>query len=121
MLSRWRDDYSALSFTDNKDGDFNDDFLTEILQRDISDEHGLQMESEDSTALILHGPMTSRETSYVVYSVIRSKAAGSDNIFGEFLKNETSLNALYALFSFCFDHGILPTAWKEGLNYTSTA
>ena len=73
------------------------------------------METEDDTAFILQDPITFKETSDTVDSVKRGKAAGSDNIFGEFLKNETSLNALHALFSFCFDHEIIPTAWKEGL------
>ena len=114
VLSRWRDDYSTL-FTDNNDGDFNDDFLTERLQSIISDKNALQMEPEDDTAFILHGPITFKETSDAVDSVKRGKAAGSDNIFGEVLKNETSLNALHALFSLCFDHEIIPTAWKEGL------
>ena len=56
--------------------------LTEKLQ---SDKNGLQIESEDDTALILHGPTTFKETSDAVDSVKRGKAAGSDNILARFL------------------------------------
>ena len=42
------------------------------------------MISEDDTAFILHGPITSKETSDAVDYVIRSKAAGSDNFLARF-------------------------------------
>ena len=44
-----------------------------------------------------------------------NKSAGIDGFIAELVKNNVSIQFLHALYSFCFEHGISPEIWQNGV------
>lgn len=64
---------------------------------------------------MLNGPITRDEVLQVVLRDKLRKAAGTDDIPGEVLKNDVAVNLLFQIISGCFNLGKVPDQWNSGI------
>ena len=85
-------------------GDINTPNLAENINTDIANE-------------ICNGVITEEEIKWHLRKLKNNKAAGSDNIIGEFLKYapDNISQTLFTVFNYIFDNGKWPSKWAEGL------
>ena len=63
----------------------------------------------------LNNPINRQEIVDAIMHLRRNKAPGIDSIPAEALKNDVCTNILHSLISHCFNHGIVPDKWKQGV------
>ena len=103
-------------------GDFDDNFLTEIritLQRwenelenydRTSDNGEIQSTPNDD---LLNCPISLQEINRVLSKAKSGKAVGIENIPNEIMKRDKLVPVLYRLFSACFEHNMIPSLWYK--------
>ena len=69
---------------------------------------------------ILNVPISHCEVKKVVNSAKNGKSSGFDKIPYEVLKFPIIIDVLHALFSLCFDTGILPSVWKKSYDFPNS-
>ena len=63
----------------------------------------------------LNEPISRFEVEEAVRRLKLRKAAGVDNIPSEVLKNNTCIDMLHKIITFCFENGVSPLQWKQGI------
>lgn len=113
VLNVWSKEFSNLlkcSENDNFDYDFYNE-ATELT---------LELEKEMSQTnyvpnIMLNDPISFDEVEKTAKKLKSKKAIGIDKIPNEVLRCEKSHILLFRLFSFCFEHSIIPSAWKKAI------
>ena len=63
----------------------------------------------------LNEQISIEEVKKAVLNAKMRKASGIDEIPAEVLKNDLCIGMLHRIISLCFQHGIVPRAWKRGI------
>ena len=63
----------------------------------------------------LNRPIALQETVNSLKTLRNGKAVGIDNIANEILKVQTIQNCLHSLFASCFEYGMVPGMWLQGI------
>ncbi|CAC5398783.1 unnamed protein product [Mytilus coruscus] len=109
VLQKWKTDYQTL-FNDQTDSMLYDEcHLDRIKKGEISSDPELVDTS------CLNAPITRYEVEKAVSRLKLRKAAGIDNIPAEVLKNKTCIDMLQKIINFCFENGVSPLEWKQGI------
>ncbi|VDI24173.1 Hypothetical predicted protein [Mytilus galloprovincialis] len=109
VLQKWKTDYQTL-FNDQTDSMLYDEcHLDRIKKGEISSDPELVDTS------CLNEPITRCEVEKAVSRLKLRKAAGIDNIPAEVLKNKTCIDMLQNIINFCFENGVSPLEWKQGI------
>ncbi|CAC5413951.1 unnamed protein product [Mytilus coruscus] len=109
VLQKWKTDYQTL-FNDQTDSMLYDEcHLDRIKKGEISSDPELVETS------CLNEPITRCEVEKAVSRLKLRKAAGIDNIPAEVLKNKTCIDMLQKIINFCFENGVSPFEWKQGI------
>ncbi len=106
VLLKWEEEYRKL-FNDNS-GSFDEEFYTRILDSKAHIERNM-LDPLYTPNYTLNKPISMEEVHKAVDKTKPRKAAGTDNIPNEVLKNETVMKCLQSLFQMCFDYGIIPS------------
>ena len=119
MLNQWHDHFYGMFQGDANDIDNNDELLEHILQKkseyeteEINPPHNYRYELFHD---ILNDCVTKKEVEILIKRAKSRKAVGVDEVPNEVLKNESSVELLYSLFSICFENGIVPSIWNKAL------
>ncbi|XP_077983286.1 uncharacterized protein LOC144438131 [Glandiceps talaboti] len=109
VLDAWKRDFSSLY--NNPDGDYDEDFLNQIIHHKGVLENNMIDPLHESNVAINQN-ISLEEVEKVVNKVKRGKSVGIDRIPGEVLKNDVSISVLHNLFQLCFDSGLIPDVWR---------
>lgn len=105
VLKCWKSDYSKLYHTEP------DDTVVNTPDANLNSEY-----SEHSTQNSpLDTLITLEEVASSVARLKAGKSTGIDCIPAEVLKNETCIRMLHLLITKCFDMGIVPQKWRQGI------
>ncbi|XP_033730266.1 uncharacterized protein LOC117319595, partial [Pecten maximus] len=113
VLERWRTDYESLyAPNDIEATTYDDDHLEMVKGRVTNNTVPLNNNQDVSN---LNAPIQRQEVLDAICRTKVGKAAGVDGIPAEVLKNDACVDIMFSLISYCFDHGIVPDKWKQGI------
>ena len=111
VLETWKSYFDCLL---NSSGEiqFDEDHLQYVKDSLV------RLEAEDPDDINiedLNRPILFSEVKVAVKKAKLKKATGPDHIPSEVLKNDVSINMLFKVMTYCFDYGIVPDDWKNGI------
>ena len=113
ILNKWKCDYSGLFNPDNNEQFDNDHYVN--IMRDLRRNTGTLHASGNMNLDSLNKEITYEEVENAVYRAKLRKATGFDGIPAEVLRNESCINLLYRIISYCFKNGEVPSEWTKGI------
>ena len=111
--STWTRDFSNLYNAQNTQ-DFDYQFYDNMLQHKRLLEDNMKDPLYDETRS-LNIPISRDEIEKVVFRAKNGKSVGPDKIPYEILKFPSVIDALYSLFNFCLDSGLIPSIWRKAI------
>ena len=116
VMEKWRNDFSHL-FSNHDSPNFDSDHLDFIEERlrDIDTVRNVLPQNHDHIHHSLNTPLTNKEVEDAVMGLKNHKATGPDGIPAECLKNKTVIALLFKIYSFCFENGVIPESWLQGI------
>lgn len=113
VLDCWKSKYEKLYNCDPDSVDCFDYEHLQFIQGKLNHNDVSRPENIDTSAL--NSPITRDE---VIKAVLRSKigkSPGFDNIPVDVLRNDTCVEILLKIFTFCFNKSVIPSAWANGI------
>ena len=111
--STWTRDFSNLYNAQNTQ-DFDYQFYDNMLQHKRLLEDNMKDPLYDETRSS-NIPISRDEIEKVVFRAKNGKSVGPDKIPYEILKFPSVIDALYSLFNFCLDSGLIPSIWRKAI------
>jgi hypothetical protein len=105
VLNRWKADFSGLLNAENTN-------VTEGATQSSETERGTNQTVVDAGITL---PIRLKEVELALRKAQNGKAQGFDCIPTEVLRNQTTVNFLHRLFAVCFEKGITPEIWAQGI------
>ena len=113
VLNKWESDYRSLFSEESNNGQYDDCHLEYIKRLDCNSADTNSSQTSDISCL--NDPVNRQEVEDAINRLKLKKASGIDNIPAEILKNSKCIHMLHDIISFCFDNGVSPDKWKQGI------